>query len=387
MSTQTLIYGALLSASLVGAYLTWTSDAEPEAGEVVVVLDAEAEQIEKIVYSSEALDMTITQRSDAAGAYVWVESTQRKEKREGPPDDGHGHGHSEPEDDEPHEGEEHEGGEHEGDEHEGDAHEGDAHEGEGHEEPEAEPVIEVTDKAFKAGRSGDKLLEQLAPMEAKCSLGEISGDKLAELDLAEPEATLTIHRAGKDARTFELGGEAYGTKDRYLRETSSGKVYLVDAEMIRPLKRGPTSLPDRELLGFQEADLVTLTLKTPAGDSLSFDRRNRDDEEAAYWANAGEESRNETAGTWLGKVFRLKSAGYVQPAEVPTGLQPAFGLELKAEVDGDDAAATLEILSGVDENGDEAWFARSSHTRELVKLHRSPASQAAEDLETVFEAE
>ena len=69
-------------------------------------------------------------------------------------------------------------------------------------------------KEFKAGKAGDELLAALSPMIAKRSLSNLPDEKLAPLGLAEPEATLTIQRAGKPDRVFDVGGAAFGTRDR-----------------------------------------------------------------------------------------------------------------------------------------------------------------------------
>lgn len=356
MSRAILSYSAVLAASLVASYWAWTREAPIDEDETVTVVDVEADELERIEYRSESLDLDVVTRSDTKGSYLWVTATERKEKRDAPIDDGHGHG-------------------------------ADEHEDEGHDDGEAEgddgepPEIVVTNKEFKAGKNGDELLELLHPLEAERMLDTVADDKLDELELAEPEAVITLVRKGKEPRKLELGGEAYGTKDRYLRDAGSGKVYLVDDEFVRPLKYGNTRLPDRELFGLEISEMASLTI-SGATDSLELEQKNRDDDENAYWAVVGSDEPAEVAETWLEKVLRLKSAAYVQAEEVPATTEPAFSLVVTGA---DGTTVGFEVSSGMDEEGEETWYGRSDHTRELVRLHKGPASQAAEDLVTVFE--
>ena len=357
MSRAILSYSAVLTASLVASYWAWTREAPADEDETVTVVDIEADELERIEYRSDDLDLDVVTRSDTRGSYLWVTATERKEKRDKPlEDDGHGHGHEEGDDED------------EGDE--------------GDEAEDAEePVIEVVTKEFKAGKNGDELLELLHPLEAERALDTVPDDKLEELELHEPEAVITLVRSGKEPRKLELGGEAYGTKDRYLRDAGSGKIYLVDDEFVRPLKYGNTRLPDRELFGLDIAEMASLTI-SGATDSLELEQKNRDDEENAFWAVTGTEEPAEVAATWLEKVLRLKSAAYIQADEVPAATELAFTVVVSGA---DGTSVTFEVSSGLDDEGEETWYGRSDHTRELVRLHKGPASQAAEDLVTVFE--
>ncbi len=205
-------------------------------------------------------------------------------------------------------------------------------------------------------------------------------DRLADYGLDEPKATLVIVRKGRPERTFEVGGETYGTRDKYVRDAESGKIYLVDDQVLRPLQYARTRLPERNLLPVEPEEIVKLTIQGPAG-SLELEHRNREDKKAEAWVRAGTDTADDAAETWLEKVFRLKSTGYVQPDETPTGLETAFSLAVE---DADGVTTHLEILKGRDEKGNEAWYARSEHTRGLVKLHKVLASEAAEDLGTLF---
>ncbi|MCB9746120.1 MAG: DUF4340 domain-containing protein [Alphaproteobacteria bacterium] len=378
MSRQVTILGTLLGLSLVGSYMRWTAEEGTDLADKIVVLDAKAEQIKAVIWDSEELDLTISWKEDALGRYAMVTAVEQKERKLPSA--------------EPEEAIEDEEGAAEGEE---GAAEGESpeppeaaeepSEGESAEEPteppapEVELYQEVTE--FKAGKAAEELLEDIAPMLAKRALAEVSGDKLAELGLDAPEGTLTVQREGKPDKVYEIGGEAYGTRDRYLRDTETSKVFLIEDKLLRPLKFGPTRLPDRELLGFDAADIATV--KVSAVDAeVTYEQRNSDDPKAAYWAAPGEEGEDEEAGNWVNKLLKLKGASFVQAEEIPTGET----LELTVVVTGEDGkAVTLEIFKGTDPEGHEAWYATSGWTRSKVKLHTSPASDLAADVETILE--
>ena len=353
-----MVYGITLGALLIGSYLVWTGDEAAADDTAVIVMDADVDEIVSIGYTSEKLDLELETRKDELGPYLWVHATERKKERrpKEPPKPGA------------------EGPEDRG---EGAAAEGAAAE----EAAEEAPKIVTTERVFKSGEAGTKLLEHFAPFEAERALAISDASKLAEFGLEEPAETLELRREGKEPRVFDIGGEAYGTRDRYLRDRESGAVYLVKAEVLSPLKRGTTSLPDRELLGMEPEEIARVQVNTGT-ESVAFEHRSRDDKQAAYWRTVGEDEPNESAGTWLEKVFRLRSSAYVQPDEAPTDTEVVFAV---TAMDDGDRAITLEVIKGLDPEGEEAWYGRSQYTRELVKLHKSLASQAAEDISTILD--
>jgi hypothetical protein len=225
-------------------------------------------------------------------------------------------------------------------------------------------------------------MDSLAPLMAK-RLIETSGDKTSEFGLDDPDAVLTIRRQGKPDRVLEIGGEAYGVKDRYVRDTDSGKVYLVDDQTFKPLQYAKSRLPERNLIPTDKGEVVSVTVDAD-GQKVTLEHRNRDDKDAEFWGIQGSEDASDVAEAWLDKVFRLRSAGYIQTADIPTGLTPAFTMIVTGA---DGVATSVTVSSGSDPDGKETWYAKSTHTRELVKLHKVLASEAAEDLATVFNSD
>ena len=375
MNKQVIVLGVGLGAALVASYLTWTGEEGTDEDDTIVMLDADVEDIEEVRWDSEKLDVVIVGRTDDRGDYLWVTTTEQKRI---PKDKSH-------DNPDPHAGDhtEHDGVE--GNE---------ADDEEGQEVPEEPPVPEEPEyedkvKHFKAGGAATSLLESLAPMEAARVLSGVGEDKYEDFGLTEPDATLSVKRKGKDAKEFAIGGEAYGTRDRYVLDTGEGTVYLVDQDLLRPLKYATTRLPDRDLADVDKADITQVTVSTVCepldadceGATVELVQANAQDAENAYWSLAGSDEPSETAEAWLDKALGLKSASFVQEEDQPSEVT----VRLQLIVEDGETTTTIEVLEGLNPDGDETWYAKSEHTRELVRLHKTQASEVAEDVESVLE--
>ena len=340
MKRSILVYGLLLSASLFGAWRVWTSPAEVDRGENVVVLSGAADELERVHYHSDKLDLVIEMRTDELGRYGWVRAEPL----------GTDTAAAEPEA-EP-------------------------------ENPHAPPKDDGTVSEFKAGKSGTAALEGLMPFKAKRELTGVTDDKLKELGLGEPEATLEITRAGREPASYEIGGNVYGGANVYVRDTSSGKVYVVDAKVIRPLQSGKQSLPDRELVGVETKAIAALAVS--GGEATAeFEQHNPDDPEQVFWSTAGSTSKNETAAAWIDKALRMRASSYVQSTDAVGQLEDVFGFAVRTT---DRKQIHVTVSRGYDENGEELWYAKSEHTRGLVKLQKALAAEVAADLANVLDA-
>lgn len=339
MRRQVMIYGALLVLALGGAYRVWTNPAQTETGESVTVLAGDADELERVHYRSAKLDLNIEMKTDEHGRYGWVRAEPL------------GGADPEPEPESP-------------------------------DNPHAPPKDDGAVSEFKAGKAGAAALEGLMPFKAKRQLEGITDEKLTELGLAEPDATLEIVRAGREPVTYEIGGNVYGGANVYVREIASGKVYVVDAKVIRPLQSGKQSLPDKELVGV-ETKLIAALSVTGGEATAKFTQHNPDDAEAVYWSTEGSAEKNEAAAAWIDKALRMRASGYVQSSDDPGKLEPVFGFSVTTT---DRKVINVTVERGYDENGEELWYARSEHTRGVVKLQKALAAEVAADLASVLDA-
>jgi hypothetical protein len=335
-----IVYAVLFVAALIGAYASWTHEPEAEKAEGVVLVDAEPAEIARIAYESEGIDVTLEPREDELGEYLWVSTTRRRTRPPANP-------HAAPS------------------------------------EPPSEEEPQIEKSAFKAGKTGDKLLEDLAPFRVARAL-DVSKEKLSDFGFDEPEGKLVVETKKGAKTTFQIGTTAYGFKNVYLKDVDSGQVYVVKRSVVSPLERADSRLPEKELFGAERADIERVTIST-ADASQEFVQHNRDDANAATWTKPSSEEANPTAESWLDKVFRLRASKYVPKSEEPKGLESVFAVKVVPE---DGEPVTVEVLRGpAAEDGEMKWYARSGYSRGLVELNSNLASDTADDLGTLFEVE
>ncbi len=324
MNKSIIVYAGLLVLSLGAAWSRYTGGEETEK-EGVVLIDAKALDLEKIVYTAPDLTVTFEMRTDDFGRYGWVTVEDRKKKGK------------------------------------------DA-------APDAAPV-EPKVTRFKTGIAADKVIEAFTPMVGLRKLDNVDDTQLASFGLAEPDSTVAITAGGRTT-TFELGGETYGTKDRYAKNQGDGKVYVIDDEPFKTLKFAATRLPERGLLAAKVEAIDGVSLGVGAR-TTAWSQKNKDDKAAAYWEREGKSGKDESFANWVDKALKLKSTAYVQDGEAPAELVAGFDLTVRAA---GQKPETLQLLQGGDD-----WYAKSESTRGLVKLSRGPAKDAVEDADDVVE--
>lgn len=341
MKRTLIIYASVLLVALVLAYRSWTHEGDVDLSKAIVVLPGEPEDLEGIDYSSDKVDVSLDVLEDAAGKYVWVTATpkntgENKDDTKDPAD--------------PH-------------------------------APKPEPDDGKAEQ-FKAGKPGDTIIEGMAPFLVKRQLEGVGDDQLEDLGLATPEATLTIRRKGREPKTYELGGNKYGGTNFYMRDPDDGKIYLVDGTLIRPLQSAKRTLPDRTLVGVPNNEIEKIEVR--AGEATAaFEQHNPDDAEAVFWSTAGSEVKNSAAATWIDKTLAMRSSKYIPADAEPEGLEEAFSFTAFTS---DRKQVTVTVYRAWDDKGEESWYARSDHTRALVQLHQSAASDANTDLATVLDS-
>jgi len=348
---QVIIYATLLIALLLGAWARWTADPTPDADGKVVLLAGDADQIDSIVWKSDDDSATVTSKTDEHGSYLWVR-TVKWDQRRVPPTPA--------------------------------AQAGDRDKDGGPLPPtDVQGTTERIERksVFKAGVKGGDLLADFSPLYALRRFDNIDADKLSAFGLDEPKESIALTRRGTTT-TLSIGGEAYGTKDRYVQDQGTGHVYLVDDQLLKTLQYAKTRLPDRSLFSIERAKVQSATIQSQMADHpASIDARqlNSDDVKKASWvrADAAEGEVDEQLTTWLDKALKLKGTTYVDPDadDGPADLQPRFSLTLQPQ--GKDLPETLEVLQD-GPKGD--YYGRSEHTRGLLKLLRSPTRAVVDDI-------
>jgi hypothetical protein len=331
-----LINGLILVVLIGLSWHQWTSEPEVDRGQKVELFAGNFADISVVRWVSEKSEATLTRKSDANGDYTWIESVRWTKKRmpKSSAEDG---------------------------------------------EPVAEPERVAKRSVFKASDKADKLFKDLSPMLALRRLEVSDPDKLEELGLASPKATLEIVRGGQ-TQALDVGGESYGSRHIFVQRRSDGAVYLVERELLASLKSARSRLADRRLVGLARKDVVR-ALITAEGQSLDITQHHADDKDHAVWVLSSDpEMAPEQLTTWMTQALKLIGMRYVDPADPPADLQSRLTVQFFGAKG---ASETLQLLQ-VGKSGD--WYARSEHTRGLVKVIRSSAKSLADDVQSVIES-
>lgn len=332
MNRGVMIYAGLLVVALVGAYASWTHEAEePRVRDGVVVVDIGEKDLTEVRYSARDFRVSLTRRTDGLGEYVWVESTREEPVNKKPvnphaPDDGHG-------------------------------------------PDEVDGPMHTVKMAFKAGTGADPVFGMLAPFVALRAV-TASAEAMEDFGLKEPQGKLEIVARGK-THAFDVGAEGYGHRNTYVRDVGTGKVYLVDGAALRPLLRGDERLPERRLMESEMVDLDRVEV-TSAGKTVVFEQRNKADAQNAFWAVPGSDEANLSARTWIEKFARMRSIG--NPESMGDAAEV---LRLKA-VSGK-TVSEIVLYRSQKADGTQTWFGKSDFTRGLVELPMALASNLADD--------
>ena len=243
---------------------------------------------------------------------------------------------------------------------------------------------EGREEAFVGGEAAGEYLEQIAPLKALRSLGTPTDAQLEELELDDPEAQISIE-CGSKTREFAIGGSAYGSGDRYLRDPEGGQVFLVPAAVVRDLESAEFRLMQRDLHNFEMTEVEHLVVKGYDHQRRLL-QRNRRETDRAEWVDAEQpDRRNELYGNWMTRLARLRVTSYLSPDAAP-------GSDLEGEAAAAASEQTMELVY-LDADGDPLghlqmvrvdaampeYYVKTDATRHWVKVPRSAAIQVEDD--------
>ena len=312
-------YGAILVLSLGAAWYQWTKPAETISGAEVVLLYGEETTIEGISWDSEKDSVTIEMKKDEQGSYLWATYTDKKKE-------------------------------------------------------------EDATKQFKVGKDGEKLLTSLSPLVAIRSLTNLTPEKLEELGLKEAKSSMSVTRKGKTT-TFDIGNEAYGTKDLYVRNQETQEVFLLDDAKIRSLKFARTRLPDRKLWSFEKTKITGMTIHTSISEqsqSLVLENKNWQDKKQSKWIKQSQpEADNTQITNWVTKFLRSTNSSYALNIKV-ADLTEAFSVDITAD------GSSAEKLTIYHDAEKKNWYADTTHSRGMVKLIKQSITGLSDDLPSLF---
>jgi hypothetical protein len=368
MMRGVVVYGALLAVTLGASYYRWTHEPDKNLEGKVVVLQGEKDTLDKITWKGKDDEAVIEKKKDDKGDFFWVTYTKWEKKKpehpetkpEHPDAKGSGSGSGA-------------AAAGSGSGSGADVAAAGTGSGSGAAVPEKEEEKEPVVSYFKSGKASTDLVTALSPLFAVRKLEDVTPDKLKTIEMETPVEHLLIERNGKTT-DIELGGEAYGTKDRYGRIAGTNDIYLIDDEVLRSLKFARTRLPDRDLFPF-ETPKIESAVVGDGGSSIKLTQKNRDDKDKATWAPADSpDDASAQYKTWMDKFLKTKASSYVNEADVPKGLELRFQVTLHADGGGEETVDVYQDGSAGD------WYAKSGYTREYVKMLKSTTSSLSEDV-------
>jgi len=241
--------------------------------------------------------------------------------------------------------------------------------------PPSDASAQPSRSAFVSIGTGEKFFRNLAPLKALRDAGQVPSERLAELGLETPEATLKLKLASGE-RTFDIGGATPGGTDRYLRDSSSSRVYVVAGEIVRDLEWAESRLLERELHAWKESEIQKAKL-VASGKTREVLRRTK--EGKTFWADAASpDTTDETIGNFMQRLDRLR------PSEYQESLPESRETLVRVELDGKSGPLGWVELTKVPREGDKAdYFIRSELTRLYGKVVASLAQQVEQDIASV----
>lgn len=255
--------------------------------------------------------------------------------------------------------------------------------------PDTAPPEPLEPKRFLGSRDDVEAYvdEKLSPLRAIRSLGVPEGALLEEIALDEPEGRLTL-RCGERDTVYDIGGAAFGSGDRYVREAGDDVVYLVAADVVRELQSADFRMIQRDLHAFDWTEVASVTAAVDGAEKTLL-QRDRLDARKAQWVDEAEpDRRNELFDNWMDRVKRLRVQTYLPPDAAPgsdlegdeaEGLgAPVAALRLVYR-DAEGAELGRLALERVDGSGAQWFYAESDATRGWVTVMRSVATQVEDD--------
>jgi hypothetical protein len=347
---QVAVLSAALVAALVGSYVSWTAEETEVSDDAVPIYSAGEGDLTKVSWKGDEQVVVVERKTDAKGEYLWIDSTETKKAKKAP--------------------DVHPGAELDEDE-------GEVPDPEPVADPAADPAAppEVKRAMFMSNSQGEDVWKSLTPLKAMRELASAGVDP-ATFGLAEPTATIEITRKSGAPITLKVGGETFGSKDRYVEH--DGRVFLVDDATLRPLQFAAGRLIERSLFPLAEKETDRIDVHLGDGRTLAYVQQHKDDAAKAFWAKAdAPEAEDESGATWIGKVFRLKLKEYVDESTVTAPLERVVSYD----VTGEGETWKVEVLKTSTEP--VQWYARSEYDRGLTTLTDSLARNVVDDLATL----
>jgi hypothetical protein len=310
--------GTLALAALVGAYFTWQRGVELAPGEVLVV-DIGKNELTSVRFDDQEKStwVELGRMSDEGGPFTSVHLSAQEKPAPG----------------------------------------------------KEQPPTKTPERLVRGSDAADKLFGSFAPLRASRGLGVLDAAKLKDLglDVAKKHLALTL-RSGK--RSFAIAPAPPGGSDPYLRDETSGQVYVVVRSFLSDFQNAASMLVERHLHGFkvEEADRVVIQRGGKKKDFLLSHG-----EGGVRLSPASTPDKPDgTAKTWHDRAFALWPAEVLGKDEGPAEGSPQVDLRIEYSVRGRRLGfvelAKVAPVATASEGSKDTLFARSERTLGWFKL-------------------
>ena len=334
-----LVHAGFLLATLVVAYQTWTRDRDYPALPGSVILWSESpEDVSRVSYRGDTLRVVLEQLEDSLGRYLWGTVTRRA------PSD------ASPEADEAAEG-----------------------------TPPAPGRPQVTSQQFLVGQYTEVLLESLARPRALRDLGTVAGEREHVYGITASSPTLEIEFA-RGTRVLLVGDTVFGTRDRYVKDPSSGALYVLAGTEVNNLETPEGALPERNPHAFAPERVASVTVRTERGE-----RTMRRAESAALrrttWTPVDAPDRpDQTFANFMDRLQQLWITEFAAEEDA-ANLESLVRVEYFAETGR--GLGYLELLRAEGPQRSE-YFVLTEHTRALTHIDPSLGEALDQDVSQLF---
>ncbi len=254
--------------------------------------------------------------------------------------------------------------------------------------PAAEGAKKETQR-FISVKAGETLIKSLAPLKALRAVGKVEVGRNEEFGLDKPEGTLKVTLDGKE-HVLVIGGTTPGGNERYAKYQNNGEVFAISGDIAQSLMFGDSRLPERELHGFKNEDVVKVRVQKAGKQRELF----RVKEKNEGWADAATPTKqDETAGNWMSKLGRLRGNDFVEKPNGP--VRPENAIVRVEYFDAGKSLGFAELYkvpsdkpatesSGAAPAAKSDYLIRTEWDRWFIKVPASVAEQVEQDLGSVL---
>lgn len=212
-------------------------------------------------------------------------------------------------------------------------------------------------------------------------LGAVDDAARNDYGLAGATARVTVD-FGAAAREIVVGGEVYGSGDRYVLDPATGLAYVLSEDLIDPLENAAARLLERRLHAFDRDEIVRVIVRAGDGRERTWQRSAGSDFGDETWTAPDSPDRpDQTFANFMERLRRLWVDEY-RPGEDVAGLERVVRVEYFGEKD--EPIGFFELFRQTAAQGEPAYLLRTELTRVPARTYEGLAEQVAADAAQLF---